>query len=181
MTGRPLACQVGFVSVLAYVGLGSNLGDRILSMRRAVRDLSEHPDIVVRRTSAVYETEPAGVVLDQPDFLNAVVELDTTLSAADLLDLLLIIEIELGRERSDEGGPRPIDLDLLIYGDLVVDGGELVVPHPELAERRFVLRPLVDLQPDLLHPRDLYSLAERLDSLPPSRCVRQPHLSLEVG
>jgi 2-amino-4-hydroxy-6-hydroxymethyldihydropteridine diphosphokinase len=131
---------------LAYVGLGSNLGDRAALIARAA-DL-----IGAARLSAVIETEPWGLV-DQPPFLNAVAEVETALSARQLLDHLLDVERRLGRERvGPRWGPRTIDLDLLLYGDEQIDEPGLVVPHPHLLERRFALEPLAELVPTRILP-----------------------------
>jgi 2-amino-4-hydroxy-6-hydroxymethyldihydropteridine diphosphokinase len=131
---------------VAYVGLGSNLGDR----ERLIRDAAEL--IGAARLSTIIETEPWGYD-DQPRFLNAVAELDTPLTARQLLDHLLDVERWLGRERTGpQWGPRTIDLDLLVYGDETVDEPGLVVPHPRLRERDFALRPLAELVPSLKIP-----------------------------
>ena len=130
----------------AYVGLGANLGDREQSIRAAVSAL---PGVVA--VSALRETDPVGVT-DQPRFLNGVAALETTMSARELLDALLAVERKLGRERRKRWGPRTIDLDLLLYGDEVIDEDGLTVPHPCLHERRFVLEPLADLAPKLVVP-----------------------------
>jgi len=139
--------------VRAFVGLGSNLGDREATIRRAVALLGERSGIDVAAVSTLRETDPVGYE-DQPRFLNGVVALDVDLSARGLLDELLAVERELGRDRSAETrwGPRTIDLDLLLYGDETVEAPGLTVPHPRLAERRFVLEPLHELAPDLTLP-----------------------------
>ncbi|MBM4320572.1 MAG: 2-amino-4-hydroxy-6-hydroxymethyldihydropteridine diphosphokinase [Deltaproteobacteria bacterium] len=168
------------MSVIAYVGLGSNLGDRAASCRAAVRALLESPAIRLRAASSLYESEPLGPVLDQPLFLNGVVELETLLDADDLLELLLDVEEALGRERTVPQGPRVIDADLLIYGDLVHDSPRLIVPHPRLTERRFVLVPLLEIAPLLLHPRTGELLAALLERAPAARVVRRPELDLRV-
>jgi 2-amino-4-hydroxy-6-hydroxymethyldihydropteridine diphosphokinase len=125
----------------AYVGLGSNLGDREALIRRAAEAIG------AVRLSTIRETEPWGLA-DQPSYLNAVAELETALSARELLDRLLDVERELGRERvGPRWGPRTIDLDLLLYGDEMIDEPGLRVPHPYLLERRFVLEPLAELVP----------------------------------
>jgi 2-amino-4-hydroxy-6-hydroxymethyldihydropteridine diphosphokinase len=125
----------------AYVGLGSNLGDREALIRRAAEAIG------AVRLSTIRETEPWGLE-DQPSYLNAVAELETALSARQLLDRLLDVERELGRERvGPPWGPRTIDLDLLLYGDQVIDEPGLRVPHPYLLERRFALEPLAELIP----------------------------------
>jgi 2-amino-4-hydroxy-6-hydroxymethyldihydropteridine diphosphokinase len=133
----------------AYVGLGSNLGDREAMLGRALQLLADGVD--VHAVSSFRETEPVGVV-DQPRFLNAAARIETNLSARELLDVLLAIERALGRERRQRWGPRTIDLDLLIYGDESIDQPGLTVPHPRLHERRFVLEPLAELNPKLQIP-----------------------------
>jgi 2-amino-4-hydroxy-6-hydroxymethyldihydropteridine diphosphokinase len=131
----------------AYVGLGSNLGDREQAIRLAAERIG------ATRLSELRETEPWGYVA-QPNFLNAVAEMDTELGPRELLDVLLEIERDLGRERGDgpRYGPRTIDLDLLLYGEVWIDVPGLTVPHPRLHERRFVLEPLVELDPALVVP-----------------------------
>jgi 2-amino-4-hydroxy-6-hydroxymethyldihydropteridine diphosphokinase len=131
---------------LAYVGLGANLGDREGTIRAAVADL---PGVVA--VSTLRETDPVGIT-DQPRFLNGVAVLETELAPRELLDVLLAVERRLGRERGRRWGPRTIDLDLLLYGDEVIDETGLTIPHPRLHERRFVLEPLADLAPKLVVP-----------------------------
>ena len=135
----------------AYVGLGANLGPREVTLLRAVDLLAAAEGVDVVAVSQLRETEPVGLV-DQPPFLNGAVALDTTLTARDLLALLLAVERELGRVRAERWGPRTVDLDLLVYGDEVVDEAGLRVPHPRLGERRFALEPLAELAPDLVIP-----------------------------
>ena len=137
----------------AFVGLGSNLGDREGTILRALARLQDDPGLSVVRVSALRETEPVGYV-DQPQFLNGVVELATELPARDLLTRLLAIERELGRARGDGPplGPRTIDLDLLLYGDEVIAQGGLQIPHPRMHERRFVLEPLAELAAEVVIP-----------------------------
>lgn len=130
----------------AYVGLGANLGDREATIRAAVAALSG-----VVGVSQLRETDPVGVV-GQPPFLNGAVALETGLSPRELLDALLAVERDLGRERRERWGPRTIDLDLLLYGDETIDEPGLTVPHPRLHERRFALEPLLDLDPELAIP-----------------------------
>jgi 2-amino-4-hydroxy-6-hydroxymethyldihydropteridine diphosphokinase len=135
-----------------FVGIGSNLGDREAHVRAALELLAAEPGIELEEISQLRETDPVGV-LDQPRFLNAAARLTTDLEPRALLDRLLAIERDLGRVRTDERyGPRTIDLDLLLYGDREVDEQGLRVPHPRLAERRFVLEPLVELDPALVVP-----------------------------
>ena len=137
----------------AYVGLGANLGDREGSIRSAVALLGTQPGIDVVAVSSLRESEPVGYV-DQPAFLNGAVAVETELSLQELLQRLLAVELALGRVRGKgpRFGPRAIDLDLLLYGAEVVDEPGLTVPHPRLAERRFVLAPLHELDPDLSLP-----------------------------
>lgn len=137
----------------AFVGLGSNLGDREATILRALARLKEESEIRVVRVSTLRETDPVGYV-DQPQFLNGVVELETELPARDLLTRLLAIERELGRTREDGPplGPRTIDLDLLLYGEDTIAEAGLQVPHPRLHERRFVLEPLAEVAPDIVIP-----------------------------
>jgi 2-amino-4-hydroxy-6-hydroxymethyldihydropteridine diphosphokinase len=136
----------------AYVGVGTNLGDRAAMVRAAVEQLRAEPGVEVVAVSSIRETEPVGVV-EQPRFLNAAVALETELPARDLLDRLLGIERRLGRTRTGPRfGPRTVDLDLLIYGDARIDEPGLEVPHPRLHERLFALEPLIDLDPDLVVP-----------------------------
>jgi 2-amino-4-hydroxy-6-hydroxymethyldihydropteridine diphosphokinase len=140
----------------AYVGVGANLGDREATIRAAIAEL---PGVVA--VSRLRETAPVGVV-DQPSFLNGAVALETELGPRELLEALLAVERELGRERRERWGPRTIDLDLLLYGSAQIDEPGLTVPHPRLHERRFALEPLADLDPELVVPgrgrvRDLLS------------------------
>ncbi len=136
-----------------YVGLGANLGDRAATIRRSVELLAATPEVEVVAVSALRETDPVGYA-DQPRFLNGAVALETELAPRALLDRLLEVERELGRVRGEGPrlGPRTIDLDLLLYGDQVVDEPGLVVPHARLTERRFVLEPLHELDPQLTLP-----------------------------
>jgi len=133
--------------VRAFLGLGSNLGDRAGHLRRAVAGL---PDVVA--VSPVYETAPLGGPPGQGDYLNVVVELDTTLSPRQLLETARRLERAARRRRTVHHGPRTLDVDVLLVGDLVVDEPDLVVPHPRLWQRRFVVEPLADLAPDLVTP-----------------------------
>ena len=136
----------------AYISLGANLGDRERSLRRAIELLSAREGIRVARVSSLRETEPWGPV-EQPSFVNAAAELETSLEPRELLDALLAVEFGLGRVREGARyGPRTIDLDLLVYGDAVVSEPGLVLPHPRLHERRFALEPLAELDPDLVVP-----------------------------
>ena len=136
----------------AFVGLGANLGDREPTLRAAVDALAAEDGVEVVSISVLRETEPVGVG-QQPLYLNGAAELETTLSARELLDRLLVVEQRFGRVRvPGEHGPRTLDLDLLLYGDEVIDEPGLTVPHPRLHERRFVLEPLAELAPGLVVP-----------------------------
>jgi len=133
----------------AYLGLGSNLGDRKQNLVRALELLSEH--VVVEQVSSVYKTEPVGYQ-KQPLFLNAVCRISTELKPGQLLRLAKKIEAKLGRTPSFSNAPRTIDIDILFYGEEVLSSKELTVPHPRLVERAFVLVPLAEIAPDLVHP-----------------------------
>jgi 2-amino-4-hydroxy-6-hydroxymethyldihydropteridine diphosphokinase len=138
--------------VRAFLGLGSNLGDRLANLRRAVELLDATPEITVVRTSSVYETAPVG--LPQPDYLNAVAEVRTSLTARALLDAALEVERALGRVRAERWGPRTVDVDVLTYGDEHIEEPGLSVPHPRMHERAFVLIPLLELEPAPTLPGD---------------------------
>jgi 2-amino-4-hydroxy-6-hydroxymethyldihydropteridine diphosphokinase len=133
-----------------YLSLGSNLGDRERNLHEAVTALAGKGVCVVRNSS-IYETEPVDF-LDQPWFLNCVVEAETTLTPLELLNVLRDLESGMGRKREFAKGPRLLDIDILLYGQETIDATELQVPHPRMAERRFVLVPLAELAPDLRYP-----------------------------
>ena len=140
------------MAIRAYVGLGSNLGDREATLLRALELLAAEPGLTVTAASVFRDTEPVGHI-EQPRFLNGVAAVDTELSARELLDRLLGVERSLGRRRNGPRfGPRTVDLDLLLYGDATIDEAGLSVPHPRLGERRFVLEPLAELDPALTLP-----------------------------
>jgi 2-amino-4-hydroxy-6-hydroxymethyldihydropteridine diphosphokinase len=139
------------VSKSAFVGIGSNLGDREGNFRQAVELLSAEDGIDVVAVSEIRETDPVGPV-EQGPFLNGAVRIETDLAPRELLERLLAVEERLGRVRRERWGPRTIDLDLLLYGDDAVDEPGLTVPHPRLHERRFALEPLSDLAPSLEIP-----------------------------
>ena len=152
----------------AFVGLGSNLGERETLIRLALDDLARLSGTRVVRVSSLYDTEPVGVE-EQPHFLNAVAQLETQLTPHQLLWNLMLIERRLGRVRTQRWGPRTLDLDLLLYEDLVLDDDDLVVPHPELPKRSFVLVPLVELDPMLVHPatgETMLALLQKLGARP---------------
>ena len=135
----------------AFIGFGSNLGDPVSNIEKALRLLANDPDISIERVSSLYRTAPVGVE-DQDWFVNGVAHIRTVLDPFDLLNLLLSVEKTLGRERILRWGPRTIDLDILLYGALVLDREELQIPHPRMHERRFVLDPLCEIAPEVMHP-----------------------------
>jgi len=152
----------------AFVALGSNLGDRPGMISQAVQRLSQAPAVRLVQMAPIYETAPLGGP-PQPDFLNSVVELETACSPHELLALLKRIEREMGRDPSGtRWGPRTIDLDLLLYDELILDDARLTLPHPRMHERAFVLQPLAELAPELIHPR----LQRRVEQL--LEALRQP-------
>lgn len=132
-----------------YIALGTNLGDRLANLRAAIQSMP--PEITVQEKSHIYETPPWGYE-DQPAFLNMVIKAETDLEPEPLLSYLKQLEVELGREQNFRWGPRLIDLDILFYDELVIDTPPLVIPHPRLHERAFVLVPLKDVAPNLWHP-----------------------------
>ncbi len=136
------------MAATAYIALGSNLGDRWDYLNRAMAELRSRPGVEVTRVSSIYETAPVGGPSGQGPYLNAAAELHTTLPPAILLQLLLDVESGLGRVRAERDGPRTIDLDLLLYDDMVRDDPELTLPHPRLHQRLFVLQPLAEMRPD---------------------------------
>lgn len=146
-----------------YIALGGNLGDRAANLEAAIAALG--PEIVLRDRSAVYETEPQ-YVTGQPRFLNMAVRGETDLGADDLLRHLKELEKSLGRTGGVRYGPRVIDLDILLYGDAVIETPGLSIPHPRLAERAFVLRPLADIAPRLVHPVTGKTIDRILKELP---------------
>ena len=150
----------------AFIGLGSNRGDRLAQLRAALEAITRESGFVPRKASRVYETDPVAPGFAQPRYLNAVVQVGTLLSARSTLKKLLDIEDELGRIRGEQWTSREIDLDLLLYGDKVVEGPELQVPHPRLHERAFALAPLAEIAPGALHPALLMTASQLLAARP---------------
>ena len=140
-----------------YLALGSNLGDRLANLKGAIAALT--PQMEVKAKSSVYETPPWGYE-DQPKFLNQVIKATTYLDPGPLLKHLKRLEVALGRKESFPNGPRSIDMDILFYDDLVLNSPPLVIPHPRLHERGFVLLPLMDINPELVHPVSKKSVRE---------------------
>jgi 2-amino-4-hydroxy-6-hydroxymethyldihydropteridine diphosphokinase len=154
----------------AYLSLGSNLGDRRANLAQAVGFLQAAPEIVVSGVSSLYETAPVGLV-DQSDFMNLALALQSSCGARQLLELCLGIETQMGRERIQRWGPRNIDIDILLFGDQRIGEPDLIVPHPRLLERQFVLVPLAEIAPGLLLP-DGRTAAEAADPMTTGvRCV----------
>ena len=141
------------LGIIAYIGLGANLGERQENLQTALRKLSDLPTMELVRVSSLYESAPVGVT-DQPDFLNLVAAVRMSLAPQALLDTLLHIENQMGRVRTQRWGPRVIDLDLLLYGSEQVALPGLTVPHPRLRERAFVVVPLAEIAPELRLPGD---------------------------
>jgi len=159
------------VTARVYLALGSNLGERRAQLDDAVKRLGELPRTQVVARSAVHETQavlPPGDETPQPEYLNAVVALDTALSPRELLDACLRIERDMGRVRHDTWQPRTIDLDVLLYGDTVIDEPGLTVPHPRLHQRHFVLAPLAEIAPEVQHPVLKARVSELLRRLEPA-------------
>jgi 2-amino-4-hydroxy-6-hydroxymethyldihydropteridine diphosphokinase len=154
----------------AFLGLGSNVGDRMANLRASLERLRATPSVDVLRASSVYETEPVGDVADQRDFYNAAVAVRSKLEPHRLLDECKRIEFELGRRPGPRHGPRPIDVDLLLVGDATLADERLVLPHRDLTRRRFVLVPLLELEPELALP-DGTRLADALAALEPGQRI----------
>ena len=154
----------------AYIGFGSNIGDRLAHIQNAIHALSETDGITLQTISSLYKTDPVGYE-EQAQFLNGVAAIQTSLSPLSLLHTLKDIETTIGRKHRIRWGPREIDLDILIYGDLCVQTEKLVVPHPEMHLRGFVLVPLAEIIPDLVHPVFQESIQTLLNRLEDSKSV----------
>jgi 2-amino-4-hydroxy-6-hydroxymethyldihydropteridine diphosphokinase len=157
-------------TLTAYIGLGANLGQRERTLREAVRRIARLGTITA--VSSLYETEPVGF-REQPSFLNAVVALETELTPVELMRELLAIERSMGRQRTFRNAPRTLDLDMLLLDGIVVETPGLTLPHPRMDERAFVLVPLAEIAPDLVHPVQRQTVSELLDELPDASGVRR--------
>lgn len=158
------------METITYLSLGTNVGDREKNLREAITCLGEFGRI--RQVSSIYETEPVEF-REQPWFLNCVVELETSLPAGELLGGLLRIEKAMGRERTVRKGPRNIDIDILLFGNAVIQSAGLNVPHPAMQERRFVLDPLAEIAGEVRHPVLRKTVRELLEELPEGQVVRK--------
>lgn len=149
----------------AFVAFGSNMGDRQATLARAAGQLKAAPGVAVRRASSLYETAPVGGP-PQDHFLNAILEIETELDPDRLLETLQTIEASFNRRRVVRWGPRTLDLDIILFGERVINTTNLEIPHPRMAERRFVLEPLAEIAPDALHPVSKRKIIELLRRLP---------------
>lgn len=159
----------------AYIGIGANIGDRLAEIRKALELLA--CEVNITNISAIYETKPEGY-FEQPDFLNCVVGIETNLNPGILLEKLKHIEAEMGRQSTFRNGPRIIDLDILLVGEAIISKHDLQVPHPRLHERAFVLRPLCDIAPQLIHPVKRRTMQALLNALNTEKGVREYALVL---
>jgi 2-amino-4-hydroxy-6-hydroxymethyldihydropteridine diphosphokinase len=155
---------------LVYLSLGSNVGDRESQLHDAIRRLDQAGRVVA--VSSFYETEPVEFT-EQPWFLNCAVALETEKTPEQVMTILLGIERDMGRQRTREKGPRSIDIDILLFGDTVMDLPELTIPHPAMHERRFVLEPLAEIAPEAKHPTLKKTIRELLEGLPAGQSVRR--------
>lgn len=160
------------VPIISYLGIGSNLGDPIENCRAALREIASLKNVQVLRRSSLYRTEPVG---DTPQdwFVNGVVEVRTTFTALQLIKALQRVEQALGRERNERWGPRTIDIDILLYGREIIKTESLVVPHPEMHKRRFVLAPINEIAPYEIHPLYGVSMKGLLDRLEDDHAVER--------
>ncbi len=149
-----------------FIGIGSNVGDRLQNITRAIELINKNNDCKVVKTSLVYESKAFGVK-NQNDFLNSVICIDTNLEPVNLLEFLKNIENKIGRTKTEKWGPREIDLDILLFGDMVFSENELTIPHKGIQERDFVMIPLTEIEPEIVHPvlkvkvKDLIQKADR--------------------
>ncbi|MGB9700300.1 MAG: 2-amino-4-hydroxy-6-hydroxymethyldihydropteridine diphosphokinase [Thermodesulfobacteriota bacterium] len=156
--------------MLTYIGIGSNLGDSLANCRQAIQAIGAEKGNKIVACSSFYITEPVGRK-DQNWFVNAVIAVETNFSPRQLIEFLMNIEENMGRKRKERWGPRVIDLDILFYENLICQEDNLQIPHPEMVKRRFVLQPLKDIAPHLVHPKLGKTVSELLDELPPAEKV----------
>lgn len=166
-------CEKNMIEYTAYLGLGGNLGDRLSTLRQARQKLEETPTVKVDKTSFLYLTAPVGGPPDQPDYINGVLEIKTTLEPGELLHLCQSIEADFDRQRFVPWGARTLDIDILLYADRVISTNNLQVPHPRLPERGFVLQPLCDLAPYSIHPQRKQTFASLLIKISPLQGVHR--------
>jgi 2-amino-4-hydroxy-6-hydroxymethyldihydropteridine diphosphokinase len=155
---------------IAYLSLGSNIGDRAAQLQDALTRLSAAGRVVA--VSSFYETEPVEFT-QQSWFLNCAVALETAKTPQQLMAAILVIEVQMGRRRAQNKGPRSIDIDILLFGDTIVDSTELTIPHPAMHQRRFVLEPLAEIAPEVQHPVLKKTIRELRDALPAGQAVRK--------
>ncbi|MEH6992218.1 2-amino-4-hydroxy-6-hydroxymethyldihydropteridine diphosphokinase [Neobacillus drentensis] len=155
----------------AFIALGSNIGNRYDYLKEAIKQLANHPKIKMVNISSIYETDPVGYE-DQDLFLNMVIEVMTSLCAHELLDICLKLELTLGRKREIVWGPRTIDLDILLYNQENIETEKLIIPHPRMLERNFVMIPLSEIKPDIIIPNIDKPLEALINELPNKEGVR---------
>jgi 2-amino-4-hydroxy-6-hydroxymethyldihydropteridine diphosphokinase len=168
--GQKMTLFAQAMPTLAYLSLGSNMGDREAHLRDAQARLAALGRVT--KVSSLYETEPVDFT-DQPWFLNCALELETTQTAQQLMRGILQIEQKMGRRRTQSKGPRSIDIDILLFGDEVLSSPELTIPHPAMHQRRFVLEPLAEIDPEIRHPGLKKTIREFLGELPPGQTVKK--------
>jgi 2-amino-4-hydroxy-6-hydroxymethyldihydropteridine diphosphokinase len=166
------------ISSVAYLSLGSNVGEREEQLREAISRLGAAGRVVA--ASSFYETEPVEFT-QQPWFLNCAIALETNQTPEQLMALILRIEEEMGRRRVQKKGPRTIDIDILLFGGNIIDSPDLTIPHPAMHQRRFVLEPLAEIAPDVQHPVFKKTVRELLDALPVGQAVRRIPRSLSAN
>lgn len=151
-----------------FIGFGANIGPILSNFSRAVRSISKISRVLA--VSSLYESDPVGVE-NQPKFTNAVLKAETELEPFELLDFLKAVEKEIGRKKAARWGPRVIDLDIILYGKLVMDSDSLMIPHPGVSERRFVLEPLLEIEPEAVHPATGVPLKDSLERVGSAQAV----------